>query len=137
MHTYYSTIRRAAASETWPASTAWQLTPLWKLLVRPRIWRHYLVEQTHSQFATGVTADGRVVRASTNENSDIFWALRGGAHALLLVVDIKVTQITKLSARLYSQRYLPIQCKLHDIPPLVTSGVAIQPWRVLHFIACG
>jgi hypothetical protein len=37
--------------------------------------------------ATAVTADGNVVSASENENSDLFWALRGGGGNFGVVVD--------------------------------------------------
>jgi FAD/FMN-containing dehydrogenase len=37
--------------------------------------------------ATVVTADGSVVKASTGENADLFWALRGGGGNFGVVVD--------------------------------------------------
>jgi FAD/FMN-containing dehydrogenase len=37
--------------------------------------------------ATLVTVDGEVVRASQNENTDLFWALRGGGGNFGIVVD--------------------------------------------------
>jgi len=37
-----------------------------------------------------VTADGALVRASAEENSDLFWALRGGSGAFGVVVSIEI-----------------------------------------------
>lgn len=37
-----------------------------------------------------VTADGRLVRASADENADLFWAIRGGSGAFGVVVSIEI-----------------------------------------------
>ncbi|HYJ49630.1 MAG TPA: FAD-binding oxidoreductase [Microbacterium sp.] len=37
-----------------------------------------------------VTADGAIVRASADENTDLFWALRGGSGAFGVVVSIEI-----------------------------------------------
>ncbi|NYE19415.1 FAD-binding oxidoreductase [Microbacterium immunditiarum] len=37
-----------------------------------------------------VTADGRLVRASANEDPDLFWAVRGGAGAFGVVVSLEI-----------------------------------------------
>ncbi|MDT0180350.1 FAD-binding oxidoreductase [Microbacterium sp. ARD31] len=37
-----------------------------------------------------VTADGRIVRASDDENADLFWAVRGGSGAFGVVVSLEI-----------------------------------------------
>ena len=57
-----------------------------------------------------VTADGRVVRASDNENSDLFWALRGGGGNFGVVTGFDYT--------------------LYPVGPEVTAGAIA--WRAEH-----
>ena len=54
-----------------------------------------------------VTADGRIVRASEKENSDLFWGLRGGGGNFGVVTDFEY--------------------KLHPVGPEVTAGAIA--WR--------
>ena len=54
-----------------------------------------------------VTAEGRVVRASTNENPDLFWALRGGGGNFGVVTSFEF--------------------QLHEVGPLLTARIA-HPW---------
>jgi FAD/FMN-containing dehydrogenase len=53
------------------------------------------------------TADGRLVHASTNENSDLFWGLRGGGGNFGVVTGIDYV--------------------LHDVGPEVVGGVVAWP----------
>jgi len=54
-----------------------------------------------------VTADGRIVRASAKENSDLFWGLRGGGGNFGVVTDIEYT--------------------LHPVGPEVMAGAIAWP----------
>jgi FAD/FMN-containing dehydrogenase len=54
-----------------------------------------------------VTADARVVRASQDENDDLFWALRGGGGNFGVVTEFEF--------------------ELHRVGPLVTAGVLVYP----------
>ena len=54
-----------------------------------------------------VTADGRVVRASEDENPDLFWALRGAAPNFGVVTSIEL--------------------RLHPVGPIVLGGLAMFP----------
>jgi FAD/FMN-containing dehydrogenase len=54
-----------------------------------------------------VTADGRIVRASETENSDLFWALRGGGGNFGIVTAFHL--------------------RLHELPPLVYAGMLVFP----------
>jgi FAD/FMN-containing dehydrogenase len=62
-----------------------------------------------------VTTDGRVVRASADENADLFWALRGGGGNFGVVTSFEF--------------------QAHESPPVVVSGVILftadQATRVL------
>jgi FAD/FMN-containing dehydrogenase len=55
-----------------------------------------------------VTADGNLVRASETENSDLFWALRGGGGNFGIVTAFEF--------------------KLHDLGPQVTAGLVVHPF---------
>ena len=57
-----------------------------------------------------VLADGRLVRASDNEHSDLFWALRGGGGNFGVVTEFTF--------------------RLHEIDPQITGGVIA--WRADH-----
>ncbi|MCW0001707.1 FAD-binding oxidoreductase [Pararhizobium sp. YC-54] len=56
-----------------------------------------------------VTADGNLVRASETENSDLFWALRGGGGNFGIVTAFEF--------------------KLHDLGPQVTAGLVVHPFK--------
>jgi FAD/FMN-containing dehydrogenase len=55
-----------------------------------------------------VTADGRSVRASADENPDLFWAIRGGGGNFGIVTSLDV--------------------RLHPVGPMVLSGQVIYPF---------
>jgi FAD/FMN-containing dehydrogenase len=54
-----------------------------------------------------VTADGRVVRASEDENSDLLWGLRGGGGNFGVVTQFEY--------------------RLHEVGPIVTGGMVLWP----------
>ena len=54
-----------------------------------------------------VTADGRVARASADENPDLFWAIRGGGGNFGIATSLE-----------YS---------LHSVGPMITGGVVVHP----------
>ena len=54
-----------------------------------------------------VTADGRVVRASAEENADLFWAIRGGGGNFGIATSLDYT--------------------LHQVGPIITGGVVAHP----------
>lgn len=54
-----------------------------------------------------VTADGRLVHASGDENGDLFWGLRGGGGNFGVVVNFEY--------------------RLHAVPPLLTGGMLLWP----------
>ena len=56
-----------------------------------------------------VTANGRVLTASETENSDLFWALRGGGGNFGVVSSFEY--------------------RLHPVGPTITGGLAIHPSR--------
>ena len=56
-----------------------------------------------------VTADGRVVHASEDENADLFWGLRGGGGNFGVVVSFEF--------------------QLHELPPLVLGGMLLWPFE--------
>jgi len=55
-----------------------------------------------------VTADGRVLRAASDENPDLFWALRGGGGNFGVVTSLEL--------------------RLHEVGPQVLSGQIIYPF---------
>ena len=54
-----------------------------------------------------VMADGRVVRASADENPDLFWAIRGGGGNFGIAASLEYT--------------------LHHVGPMITGGVVAHP----------
>jgi FAD/FMN-containing dehydrogenase len=54
-----------------------------------------------------VTADGRAVRASEDQNADLFWGLRGGAGNFGVVTSFEY--------------------RLHEVGPMVLGGIVIWP----------
>jgi FAD/FMN-containing dehydrogenase len=54
-----------------------------------------------------VTADGRIVEASEDENADLFWGLRGGGGNFGVVTSYEF--------------------RLHDLGPIVMAGMAVHP----------
>ena len=65
-----------------------------------------------------VLADGRVVRASADENADLFWAIRGGGGNFGIAATLEYD--------------------LHAVGPIITGGVAAHPlaraYDVLRFL---
>jgi FAD/FMN-containing dehydrogenase len=55
-----------------------------------------------------VTADGKVLQASDDENADLFWAIRGGGGNFGIVSSFKF--------------------KLHPVGPMITGGLAAHPF---------
>ncbi|TIX45354.1 MAG: FAD-binding oxidoreductase, partial [Mesorhizobium sp.] len=55
-----------------------------------------------------VTADGKLLRASQNENPDLFWALRGGGGNFGVVTAFEF--------------------QLHEFGPQVLSGLVVHPF---------
>ena len=55
-----------------------------------------------------VTADGRLVHASEDENADLFWGLRGGGGNFGVVVNFEY--------------------RLHEVPPLLLGGMLLWPF---------
>jgi hypothetical protein len=59
-----------------------------------------------------VLADGRVVRASADENADLFWAIRGGGGNFGVATSLEY--------------------ELHDVGPVITGGVVAHPLSRAH-----
>lgn len=55
-----------------------------------------------------VTADGRALRASDDENRDLFWALRGGGGNFGVATSFEY--------------------RLHEVNPMIYGGAIIHPW---------
>ena len=64
-----------------------------------------------------VTADGNIVTASASDNTDLFWAVRGGGGNFGIAASLEFN--------------------LHAVGPMVTGGLAVHPFakarEVLHF----
>jgi FAD/FMN-containing dehydrogenase len=59
-----------------------------------------------------IMADGRVVRASAEENADLFWAIRGGGGNFGIAASLEY--------------------KLHTVGPVITGGVVAHPLSRAH-----
>ncbi len=55
-----------------------------------------------------VTAEGKVVRASADENPDLFWAVRGGGGNFGIATSLEF--------------------QLHPVGPMITGGLAVHPF---------
>jgi FAD/FMN-containing dehydrogenase len=55
-----------------------------------------------------VTADGKKIRASENENADLFWAIRGGGGNFAIVTQFEF--------------------KLHEVGPEILGGLIVYPF---------
>jgi FAD/FMN-containing dehydrogenase len=55
-----------------------------------------------------VTADGRVVHASDDENADLFWAIRGGGGNFGIAASLEYN--------------------LHEVGPIITGGAVVHPF---------
>jgi FAD/FMN-containing dehydrogenase len=55
-----------------------------------------------------VTADGKTIRASENENADLFWAIRGGGGNFAIVTQFEF--------------------KLHEVGPEILAGLIVYPF---------
>ena len=55
-----------------------------------------------------VTAEGKMVRASADENPDLFWAVRGGGGNFGIATSLEF--------------------KLHPVGPMITGGLAVHPF---------
>ena len=55
-----------------------------------------------------VTADGKKIRASENENTDLFWAIRGGGGNFAIVTQFEF--------------------KLHEVGPEILGGLIVYPF---------
>src|SRR5688572_13795438 len=59
-----------------------------------------------------VTADGRVMRASADDNADLFWAVRGGGGNFGIAASLEY--------------------QLHTVGPVITGGVVAHPLSRAH-----
>lgn len=97
--------------------------------------RHYGLATDSVIFFELVTAEGRLVRASAEENSDLFWALRGGGgnFGVLTGMEIKLYPVTEVyggnllypieQAKAVFTRYREW---IKDAPDALTSSIAIM-----------
>ncbi|MCU1570216.1 MAG: FAD-binding protein [Naasia sp.] len=83
---------------------------------------------------TLVTADGRVVRATAEENEDLFWALRGGKGGLGVVVEmeLELVPLTHVygGGLFFDTAHIERAMRawvdwVHTVPDTVTSSVAL------------
>jgi hypothetical protein len=83
---------------------------------------------------TLVTADGRVARATADENPDLFWALRGGKGGLGVVVemDLELVPLTHVygGGLFFDTAHIEEAMRtwvdwVHTVPDTVTSSVAL------------
>jgi hypothetical protein len=83
---------------------------------------------------TVVTADARVVRATAEENEDLFWALRGGKGGLGIVVemDLELVPLRKVygGGLFFDTAHIEDAMRawvdwVHTVPDTVTSSVAL------------
>src|SRR5205085_3596460 len=71
---------------------------------------------------TLVTADGSVVHASSKDNANLFWALRGGGGNFGVVTEFEAKLHTLKSVVLGESPYLG-----DDIPRLLPNGIDLMP----------
>ncbi len=76
------------------------------------VMRRYGLAVDSLRSAEVVTAEGEVVRASEEENPDLFWALRGGGGNFGVVTEFELA--------------------LHPVGPMITGGMLLFEWERAH-----